>query len=124
MEITDTYKNDQLTIRREDSPDEVRLVFSGKSILRDPSDFVLPILLESLEASLNQDKRLLMDFRDLSYMNSSTFTPVIKLLERARLGKGRVTALYKKGLKWQEVSFSALTIFRTNDGRIEITGAE
>ncbi len=124
MSTTETFKNDQLTIDRKETKDELQLRFSGKSILRDPSDFVLPILLEALEMAEKASKRLTMDFRELSYMNSSTFTPVIKLLERARLGEARVTAIYKKGLKWQEVSFSALTIFRTSDGRIDISGAE
>lgn len=122
--MVETFKNDQLVIDRNENAEEVNLRFSGKSILRDPSDFVLPILIKGLEAAEQLKKRLTMDFRELSYMNSSTFTPVIKVLERARLGDTRVRAIYRKGLKWQEISFSALTIFCTQDGRIDIQGLE
>jgi hypothetical protein len=65
---------------------------------------------------------MMLDFRGLSYMNSSTLTPIIKILERARVGDGRVTIAYSRSQKWQEVSFSALVIFQTKDGRIEIRG--
>jgi hypothetical protein len=51
-------------------------------------------------------------------------TPVIKVLEQARVGDGMVTVMYSKTLKWQDISFSALVIFQTPDGRIEIQGAE
>ena len=124
MESSNTYQKDSLTINRNETDDELTLRFFGKSILHNPSDFVLPILLDALEVAESHAKRLTMDFRDLTYMNSSTFTPVIKILERARLATNRVTAIYRKGLKWQEVSFTALTIFRTQDGRINIQGAE
>jgi hypothetical protein len=56
-------------------------------------------------------------------MNSSTITPIIKTLERAKRGKTRVTVTYLKSLKWQDVIFSALEIFRTKDGRVEIKGS-
>jgi hypothetical protein len=85
---------------------------------------VLPILLRGIEEANSSGKRLLLDFRDVAYMNSSTFTPIIKVLEKARVGDAQVTVLYAKGLKWQEVSFTALTIFQTRDGRIEVRGAE
>ncbi len=56
-------------------------------------------------------------------MNSSTITPVIRLLHEAKRGGARVTILYKQTLRWQELSFSALTIFQTDDERIQIRGA-
>ena len=65
-----------------------------------------------------------MDFRKLEYMNSSTITPIIKVLDRAKRGKNHITVIYDKTLKWQELSFSAMEIFQTKDKRIEIKGAE
>ena len=65
----------------------------------------------------------MLDFQALEYMNSSTITPVIRVLNEAKKGQGRLLVLYKKAAKWQELSFSALTIFETDDKRIEIRGA-
>ena len=60
-----------------------------------------------------------LDFSNLVYMNSSTLSPFIKILEKIRVGDGQITLLYKKTLKWQDISFSAFAIFQTSDNRIE-----
>jgi hypothetical protein len=124
VETVQTYSNDQLRIDMTEDAEAVTLHFLGKSILRDPNQFMMPILLKTLAETNTTKKRLVMDFRDLSYMNSSTLTPVIKILERARVGEGKITVAYRKSLKWQEISFSALVIFHTPDGRIDITGRD
>lgn len=124
MEYNRTFVNDQLKIEIAEDDKKVTLRFLGKSILRDPNEFLLPILLQTLTDANSADKRIVMDFRDLTYMNSSTLTPVIKILERARVGEGWITVGYKKSLKWQDISFSALTIFQTQDRRIEIAGLD
>jgi hypothetical protein len=113
-----------LTVKRSGSDANVGLVFEGKSILRDPTEILQPILFQVLDESDDADKRLELDFRELSYMNSSTFTPIIKTLEKARLGDSKVTVIYSSDQKWQAVSFAALTIFDTGDGRISIEGKE
>jgi hypothetical protein len=124
MENAQVFSNDQLQIELTNEDESVTVRFLGKSILRDPNDFVMPILLRTLAEANKDGKRIVMDFRDLSYMNSSTLTPVIKILERARVGEGRITVAYRKSLKWQDISFSALVIFQTADHRIEIQGVE
>jgi hypothetical protein len=68
------------------------------------------------------NKRIIMDFQRMSYMNSSTITPIIKILERAKNGMTKITIFYQKSLKWQELNFSALEIFKTKDNRLEIKG--
>ena len=62
-----------------------------------------------------------MDFTQFEYMNSSTVTPIVKQLERARKENRKVTITYKKGLKWQDLSFAALKVFNI-PGLIEIIG--
>jgi len=116
------YKNDLLEIEQHTEDDSISLRFRGKSILREPAEFLMPLLIKSLSVAGNESKRLVLDFRELSYMNSSTLTPLIKILERARAGRTALTTLYLKDLKWQEISFSALDIFQTQDLRIEIRG--
>lgn len=63
-----------------------------------------------------------MDFRELEFMNSSTVTPVAKMLEHGKKGTVSITVFYNHSKKWQELSFSALKIFETKDGRISVTG--
>ena len=65
---------------------------------------------------------LVMDFSDLEYMNSSTFTPVVKALDESRRLAVPVVLEYSLTRKWQALSFSALRTFETLDGRIKIIG--
>lgn len=111
-----------LKVGRADTEDELVLVFEGKSILRDPMEFLQPILFQVLEEAVETDKRLVLDFRNLAYMNSSTYTPLVKTLERARVGHAKVTVRYDENQQWQAVSFMAVSIFATSDGRVQVTG--
>lgn len=113
-----------LTIERTDESGDLCLRFIGKSILRDPSELLQPILLQVLEEAGTNSQRLILDFRGLTYMNSSTFTPLVKTLEKARLGTATLTVIYNETAKWQTVSFTALTIFNTSDGRVTVVGNE
>ena len=122
MGTTQTFHNNQLHVEVDQADEAVRLRFLGKSMLREPGEFLLPLLLKTLAEAIDGKKRIVLDFRELAYMNSSTLTPVIKILERARVGKGEITLVYRKALKWQDISFSALVIFQTPDGRIVIQG--
>jgi hypothetical protein len=74
------------------------------------------------EMASTMNKRITMDFQGLSYLNSSTITPIIKILERAKKGMTKITIIYRKSLKWQELNFTALEVFRTEDNRLEIKG--
>jgi len=119
-----TYAYDQLKIDLNVEKNSYVVRFLGKSFLKDPSEFVLPILWKALQEAIVAGKRIVIDFRDLAYMNSSTLTPVIKILERVRVGRGEITIEYRKSMKWQDISFSALVIFQTPDRRIEIIGVD
>ena len=110
----------QLDVRYEDAA--TRVVWTGRSTARDPGSFIAPVLAEALKLGGEASKPVLIDFRQLEYMNSSTITPVIRVLHEARKGQQSVAILYQKELKWQELSFSALAIFQTDDKRIEIRG--
>jgi hypothetical protein len=122
MEETKTFTNHSLEIKVIESDDSIKLLWSGKSIDREPSKFITPILLDIIKRSTDVGKRVVLDFCKLAYMNSSTITPIIKVLERAKKGKNKITVNYEKSLRWQEVNFSALKIFETADQRVEIKG--
>ena len=117
-----TFTNNSLEIKVSENEDSIKLSWSGKSIDREPGKFISPILLDMIKRSTDGEKRVVLDFCGLSYMNSSTITPIIKVLERAKKGKNKITVMYEKTLRWQEVNFSALRIFETADLRVEIKG--
>ncbi|MFH2131698.1 MAG: hypothetical protein ABIK68_15095 [bacterium] len=122
FENPEVFENNLLKITLQENKDAIEVKWNGKSTDRDPGAFISPILLNVLELSSRDNKAIRMDFRELEYMNSSTITPIIKILERAKRGTNTLTVIYNKALKWQDLSFSALEIFQTQDQRVEIRG--
>ena len=122
MGKTEKYTNDLLIISITEENDQIHMHWSGKSIDRKPSIFLTPLLIKVLKRSIDREKRMIMDFCDIEYMNSSTITPIIKILDRAKRSKVGVTVEYLASLKWQDLIFSALEIFQTKDNRILIHG--
>ena len=116
------YTNKYLSIEVVEHETTIEVKWEGKSIDREPSKFISPILVKVLEMASALNKRIIMNFQSLSYMNSSTITPLIKILDRAKKGMTKITIIYRKSLKWQELNFSALEVFRTKDYRLEIKG--
>lgn len=120
----ESYVSNSLKIEIQENRDSITTYWTGKSIDRNPSQFINPILVKLVNRSNENNKRIVFDFQKLDYMNSSTITPLIKILERANKGKMNVTVQYNKLLKWQDLSFSALKIFQTKDKRVEIRGIQ
>ncbi len=116
------YTNKHLSIEVVENEMTIDVKWEGKSIDREPGKFISPILVKVLEMASTLNKRIVMDFQSLSYMNSSTITPIIKILDRAQKGMTKITISYQKALKWQELNFSALMVFKTDDDRLEIKG--
>ena len=122
MKKSKQFTNNSLTIQVVEHEDSIEVKWEGKSVDREPSVFISPILIKVLEMAGDLNKRIIMDFQSMSYMNSSTITPIIKILDRAKKGMTKITIFYQKSLKWQELNFSALKIFKTKDNRLEIKG--
>lgn len=124
MAATQSFTAESLRIEIAEEPDAITMGWFGKSTMRKPGDFLTPIIADLLKRAAESRKRIVLDFSTLQYMNSSTITPVIRALEQTRQGSGRMSVVYRLSVKWQHLSFSALKIFETPDGRIEIRGAE
>lgn len=122
MKKPELFTNKFLTIQVVEHENSIDVSWKGKSVDREPSKFISPILVKVLEMAGDLNKRIIMDFQSMSYMNSSTITPIIKILEKAKNGMTKITIFYQKSLKWQELNFSALEIFKTKDNRLEIKG--
>ncbi|MDH5681081.1 MAG: hypothetical protein OEZ36_05820 [Spirochaetota bacterium] len=117
-----TYTDGYLSIEISKTASNIVVNLTGKSTSRNPGIFLAPILQQVITESDYGTREIVLDFRELTYMNSSTITPIIKFLNKAKIGNERVSLLYLKTLKWQELSFSALSIFKTKDDRIMIKG--
>ena len=122
MKTEKQYTNNLLTIEVAEQDTSIDVKWAGKSIDREPAKFISPILVQILKSASEMNKRIVMDFQNLKYMNSSTITPIIKILDRAQKGMTKITILYCKSTKWQELNFTALEIFNTDDNRLEIKG--
>jgi hypothetical protein len=112
------HHDKNLSISVSDTAEEIRLRWQGKSNDREPGRFVVPILQDALSRAKEANKAIAIDFAEMEYMNSSTFTPLVKMLDEANRGGLRVRVEYSQTRKWQTLSFSALKAFETPDGRI------
>ena len=122
MSNESTHVNEKLRLDVSESENEIRVNWSGQASGGGATAFLTPILSELLEKSKDGSKCIVFDFSKLEFMNSSAITPLIKILERAKRGKNRIKIFFNSHLKWQELSFSALEIFKTEDDRITIKG--
>lgn len=113
-----TLTQGTLSIDRSQSPEGLTLVWRGKSNDRDPGRFLMPLLQATLERAELDRCLVVLDFAPLEYMNSSTFSPLVKALEHASRSGLHVRVEYSGSRKWQALSFTALRAFATPDGRI------
>jgi hypothetical protein len=120
--MSELFKSGKLTLEIEEGNSGININWIGKSDDRNPGNFIYPLLLENLKKGTESNMNLVLNFQNLEFMNSSTITPIVKILQEAKNGNSSVKIVYSNSLKWQELSFSALEIFETNDKRIEITG--
>lgn len=118
----EVFTEDQLKLEVLTEAAAIRVRFSGRSVARQPGPFILNVLVRALERSAEANVPLALEFQGMGYMNSSTITPLIRLLDHARTNGQAVKVVYRKDLKWQALSFTALCMFETEDRRIEIQG--
>jgi hypothetical protein len=121
-DVVKQYAQGELTLELSRVAGELRLAWRGKSADREPGRFLMPVLSEALERARTEGVPLALDFSELDYMNSSTFTPVVKALDESRRLAVPLVLEYSLSRKWQALSFSALRTFETLDGRIKVRG--
>lgn len=121
-EAVKRWTQGELTLELAEAQGELRVTWRGKSSDREPSRFLVPVLTAALESARNAGLPLVLDFRELDYMNSSTFTPLVKALDESRRLAVPIVLEYSLARRWQALSFSALRTFETLDGRIKVHG--
>jgi hypothetical protein len=119
---TETFTSRALTLEVIEEQAGITVTWRGRSTARDPAEFLIPILTRALDRAMEMKLPLVLDFRALEYFNSSTITPVVRLMEETKRRGASMVVNYDKKLRWQELSFSALQVFHTGDQRIRILG--
>ena len=117
---SETLTSNTLTIDLVETENEVRLNWRGKSNDRQPDRFLVPVLRDALQRSEQGRRPVIMDFTAMEYMNSSTFSPLVKMLDQAARGTYRLRLEFSDSRKWQALTFAALKIFETQDGRVSV----
>ncbi|HUJ24547.1 MAG TPA: hypothetical protein VLW85_00900 [Myxococcales bacterium] len=119
---SETFTSHALTLVVSEQPATVLVTWQGRSTAREPAEFLIPILTKALDRASELKQPLTLDFRQIEYFNSSTITPVVRMLEEAKRRGASLVIQYDKKLRWQELSFSALQVFHTGDQRIKVMG--
>jgi hypothetical protein len=117
-----TYANAELTISVHEKETVIEVLWLGRSTAREPKIFIQPILNDIVDLANKIQKPINMDFRKLEYMNSSTITPILRMLEDAANANSTFSITYDSSLRWQELNFSALEIFRGKNRNFRLEG--
>jgi hypothetical protein len=100
------FAGDRLTIKQATRRQGYTLLWSGECDFRNPSETLGPALKTLVDAI--QERKITMDFRDLTFMNSSAVTPILIFL-KGIVGKGcQVHLVYNSQISWQRSTASAM----------------
>jgi len=99
---------------------QLNLRWTGKSIERDPAKFLQPLFEQWTAEAEKGNLVFSMDFSQLEYMNSSSVTPIIFLIQDLKRRNLRQVIRYDGTIKWQQLSFSALRVFTGGQSRFQL----
>lgn len=117
----ETLVQDTLRLESRETELQTVIAFHGVSEARDPSQFLGPIFRRAAEHAETTGRELVLDFRHLERMNSSTVVSIVRVFETARRGTLRIRVVYDRQVRWQRVCFSALIAFDTVGHRIQFS---
>jgi len=108
----------EITIREHGS--RVFMSWLGQSDDKNPSESLSPYLIGITDTLTGKD--LIIDFHELSYMNSSTVPPIIQFLKALHTKKITTRIVYNSQSKWQCASFKALESLSSMMRNLTVTG--
>lgn len=109
-----------LTIDIQEEDDALHLLWTGKSIDRQPSQTLDPFFAKALAEATKKGARVEMHFERLTHFNSSTISCLIRLIPQARALGVKLVLAYDAASSWQQVSFDALRVFAKNSPHFEL----
>ena len=98
----------------------LELVWKGKSVDIKPDVFLLPYYDKVINEAKNTDCSVDINFYHLIYMNSSTINSIIYFIKKLIAENIHSKVIYNRNLKWQELNFSTLKIFVSENGLFDI----
>lgn len=110
---------DNLKILVQDGAEAV-MQWQGTSTAREPAAIINPYVDKIVPLLKNKPVRV--DFTQLQYMNSSTVTPIIRLIRLFDSEGIKTTVIYDKNSKWQQASFKALETLARMLDNIDVLG--
>lgn len=116
-----TFKSGELEIGVKVATGIVRLTWLGQSNTRDPGATLRPFF-EQVMVLLNKEREVELDFRGLEYMNSSTFRPILSLVQTASVSARGVSVRYDATKNWQRLSFKTLQAVSARLGNVRVEG--
>jgi len=102
--------------------DAIELFFRGRSNDRHPARVVVPYVSEAMGAALTRSIALRLHFETLEYMNSSTITAIIQIIQEARGRGARLEMVFDATKSWQRLGFEALAVFAKGDELFKLVG--
>jgi len=114
------YNISNLKITISETEDSLIMIWKGSSDSANPGDDLNPYFQDNVVNF--QNKKLMIDFSELEYMNSSTVPPIIKLIGLLNSKNITTTIIYLKDSNWQRTSFKALESIVKSMNNIEVTG--
>jgi hypothetical protein len=100
------FASDRLTIHSVSTNQRYTLRWLGECDFRNPSEALGPTLRGILPEL--QDRRLVLDFRGLTFMNSSSVSPILMFVKAACSRGIPVHLIYNVNLSWQRVTASSM----------------
>ena len=102
-----TFQSGELKVAINVGSRLLKLTWFGQSNTRDPHAMLAP-LLDEIRPLLSRERDVELDFRDFEYMNSSTFRPILGLVQAASKESRAVNVRYNTQKNWQRLSFKTL----------------
>lgn len=96
------YTKERLSIRRIQTKTQYILSWSGECDFRNPSEILTPVL-HSVLPEL-RDRQLVLDFRELYFMNSASVTPILAFVKSLCSKNIQVHLIYSGSLSWQRTT--------------------
>ena len=98
----------------------VHIRWLGESCSKSPKVTLAP-LLQSMVPKL-RDRKVLLDFQELAFMNSASVTPIMSFIEALAGVAVRVSVHYDQSLQWQTTSFRAMRVVARKWKNVEVIG--
>lgn len=110
---------DQLIIRVKTDRD-LTIEWLGASTGRDPKSIIDPFFEDALQKF--NGKRVIIDFADLEYINSTTIPAIMRLVRKLSNLELETQVFYNTSYRWQVVSFRALESLSRILKNVTVTG--